>query len=48
VREISMVYYRPFAKLRMIEQLSIDIKEIVNQNLRSNAFKKSELVILEF
>jgi LysR family hydrogen peroxide-inducible transcriptional activator len=48
VREISMVYYRPFAKLRMIEQLSFDIKSIVNQNLRSNTFKKSEMVILEF
>jgi LysR family hydrogen peroxide-inducible transcriptional activator len=48
VREISMVYFRPFAKLRIIDQLSKDIKEIVNQNLRSNSFKKSELVILEF
>ncbi len=48
VREISMVYYRPFAKLRMIEQLSIDIKSIVNKNLRSNTYKKSEMVILEF
>ncbi len=48
VREISMVYYRPFAKLRIIDQLCNDIKEIIDQNLRSNSFKKSELVILEF
>lgn len=48
VREISMVFYRPFAKLRMIEKLSEDIREIINKNLRSNSFKKSELVILEF
>jgi LysR family hydrogen peroxide-inducible transcriptional activator len=45
VREVSMVYYRPFAKLRIINTLSKEISALIAQNLISGQFKKSELAI---
>jgi LysR family hydrogen peroxide-inducible transcriptional activator len=47
VREISLVYFRPFAKYRIIEALANDIKGIVNEALISNTYKKSELSIIK-
>lgn len=47
VREISLVYFQPFAKQRIIEALTADIKTIVNENLISNSYKKSELSIVK-
>ena len=45
VREVSLVYFRPFAKHRIIAALTEDIKQIVNQDLISNRYKKTELII---
>ena len=47
VREVSLIYFRPFAKGRIIEALTADIKEIVNRDLISNQYKKSELTITQ-
>lgn len=46
VREISLVYHRPYAKSRIIEALTALIKEIVNKDLRTNNYKKSDLNII--
>jgi LysR family hydrogen peroxide-inducible transcriptional activator len=35
-REISICYYRPYAKWNMIKRLSIDIQELVNLRLANN------------
>lgn len=45
VREVSLVFFRPFAKHRIIHALTNEIKQIVNQDLISNKYKKSELII---
>jgi LysR family hydrogen peroxide-inducible transcriptional activator len=47
VREVSLIYFRPFAKGRIIEALTNDIQEIVNRDLISNQYKKSELTITQ-
>lgn len=46
VREISLVYHRPYAKSRIIEALTALIKEIVNKDLQTNNYKKSDLNII--
>ena len=45
VREVSLVYYPPFAKNRIIESLSAKIREIVVPELLSKNYKNSDLVI---
>jgi LysR family hydrogen peroxide-inducible transcriptional activator len=45
VREVSLVYFRPFAKHRIINALSREIAEIVNARLMSNDYPKHELEI---
>ena len=45
VREVSLVYYPPFAKNRIIASLSSKIKEIVAPGLLSKNYKNSDLVI---
>jgi LysR family hydrogen peroxide-inducible transcriptional activator len=45
VREVSMVYYRPFAKLRIINTLSKEISELISKDLISGHYKKSDLAI---
>ena len=45
VREVCMVYYRPYAKQRIIKVLATFIRQIINKNLMSNQYKNSELVI---
>lgn len=47
VREISMVYFRPFAKFRLIHLLTEEIKQLVAPMLMTNQYKKSELTIVE-
>lgn len=47
VREVSLIYFRPFAKGRIIEAITKEIREIVNQDLMSNQYKKSELTITQ-
>ena len=45
VREVSLVYFRPFVKHRLINSLSREISEIVNARLMSNDYPKHELEI---
>ena len=47
VREVSLIYFRPFAKHRIIEILTEEIKQMVGKSLRVNDYKKSELVIAQ-
>ena len=45
VREISMVYYRPYAKLRLIEAVSNEIKSIIIPQLQTSKLKNNEMKI---
>jgi LysR family hydrogen peroxide-inducible transcriptional activator len=47
VREVSLVYFRPFAKLRLINALANEIRFLTADKLESSKFKKSELVITQ-
>ncbi|GAB4123702.1 MAG: LysR substrate-binding domain-containing protein [Raineya sp.] len=47
VREISLVYFRPFAKYRIIHALVQEIKAIVSPELMSGAYPKHELSIVK-
>lgn len=48
VREISIVYYRPYAKFRLIEALSANIKENINHLLQTSKLKNSDMLIANF
>ena len=45
VREVSLVYYRPYAKFRLIERLSLEIKTIIVPLLKTSKYKNSEMLI---
>lgn len=45
VREMSIIYHRPYAKIRTIEALANIIHNTINKDLISNKYKKSELAI---
>ena len=45
VREMSIIYHRPYAKIRTIEALANIIHSTINKDLISNKYKKSELAI---
>jgi LysR family hydrogen peroxide-inducible transcriptional activator len=45
VREIGLVFHRPFAKLKLIETLAKEIKEIIAPVLQTSALKNKEMVI---
>jgi len=47
VREVSLVYYRPFAKQRIIKAIGDKIKEVINPLLEWKKMKKSELEIVK-
>ncbi|MBK6977538.1 MAG: hypothetical protein IPH28_10940 [Cytophagaceae bacterium] len=47
VREVSLVYFRPFAKLRLINALANEIRVLTADKLESSKYKKSELVITQ-
>lgn len=47
VREISLIYHRPFAKLRIIEMLSTEIKAKMRGQLLSEKYKNNELSLLK-
>lgn len=47
VREISMIYYRPFAKLRLIDALSKEIKNIISPLLKTKNINNSDLQIVK-
>lgn len=47
VREISIVYYRPFSKQRIIFTLSNEIRELMKDKLISSHYKNNELVIVK-
>ncbi len=45
VREISIVYHRPYAKLKLIEIIANDIKEIMSPLLETTQIKNKDLMI---
>lgn len=45
VREVSLVYHRPFAKLRLIEAVSKEIKSIITPLLKTGKWNKKEMMI---
>ena len=45
VREVCLVYYRPFAKQRIVTVLADFIRNIINETLMSKQYKNTELVI---
>jgi LysR family hydrogen peroxide-inducible transcriptional activator len=47
VREISLVYHRPFAKLRLINALSIEIRNIILPFLQTSKLKNKDMQIAE-
>ena len=47
VREMSIIYHRPYAKIRTIEALAKIIQSTINKDLISNKYKKSELAITQ-
>lgn len=46
VREVSLVYYRPFAKIGTIHKLAEIIRKVIAPVLLSSRYAKSDLVIL--
>jgi LysR family hydrogen peroxide-inducible transcriptional activator len=48
VREISIIYYRPYAKLRLIEALSEQINANISPLLQSSKLKNSDMLIANF
>lgn len=47
VREVSLVYFRPFAKLRLTEVLAEEIKQLVSPHLATRTLKSSEQIIVQ-
>jgi len=47
VREMSIIYHRPYAKIRTIEALAKIIHSLINKDLISNKYKKNELAITQ-
>ena len=47
VREMSIIYHRPYAKIRTIEALANIIHNTINKDLISNKYKKNELAITQ-
>jgi LysR family hydrogen peroxide-inducible transcriptional activator len=45
VREISMVYHRPYAKSRLIDALTKEIKHIISPLLQTTQLKSNEMMI---
>jgi LysR family transcriptional regulator, hydrogen peroxide-inducible genes activator len=45
VREISLVYNRPYAKIKLIEALTKEIKSIIAPQLMTHQLKNSEMMI---
>lgn len=47
VREVSLVYFRPFAKHRIIDALTTEIQALVSPHLISNTYKTKDLIIIQ-
>ncbi|MCI5081702.1 MAG: LysR substrate-binding domain-containing protein [Saprospiraceae bacterium] len=45
VREISLIYHRPYAKLRLIESLAKEIKDLIMPLLQTSTLKNSDMRI---
>lgn len=45
VREVSLVFYRPYAKQRLLEAVSNEIKRIIRPQLTSSKLRNSEMMI---
>jgi len=46
VREVSLVYYRPYAKLRIINRITEEIKEMMKGKLVSEKYRARDLSII--
>lgn len=47
VREVSLIYYRPYAKLRLVTALMEEIKRTIPPILETAAFRNSDLRIIQ-
>lgn len=47
VREISMVFHRPYAKLRLVKALSEAIKQLITPVLQTSKLKSNEMLIAQ-
>jgi LysR family hydrogen peroxide-inducible transcriptional activator len=45
VREVSLIYHRPYAKQRLIEAVATEIKELITPILSTKNLKNSQLLI---
>lgn len=45
VREVSLIYHRPYAKLRLVEALSREIQAMISPILQTSKIKNSEMLI---
>ncbi|MFY7861016.1 MAG: hydrogen peroxide-inducible genes activator [Chitinophagales bacterium] len=45
VREVSLVFNRPYAKIKLIEKLALEIKQIILPNLATSKLRNSEMII---
>jgi LysR family hydrogen peroxide-inducible transcriptional activator len=47
VREVSLVYFRPYAKFRIVNALTTEIKALIQPLLSTNTMKNSDLDIIK-
>lgn len=47
VREVSLAYYRPFARLRLIQALTDEIRALISPALATSSQRKDELMIVQ-
>jgi len=47
VREVSLVYYRPFAKFRLVNTLTDEIRNLVSPFLKTTELRTSEQIIVK-
>jgi LysR family hydrogen peroxide-inducible transcriptional activator len=47
VREVSLIYYRPYAKLRLVNALMEEIRRIIPSLLESASFRNSDMQIVQ-
>jgi len=47
VREVSLVYYRPFARFRLIQALTHTITQLIQDALRTKDYQNQDMVIVQ-
>jgi LysR family transcriptional regulator, hydrogen peroxide-inducible genes activator len=45
VREVSLIFNRPYAKIKLIEKLALEIKEMIRPILATSKLRNSEMII---